>query len=164
MFVGDEVLLGVSFHAARARLADLTRGGTLLSVSQDAYGEGITGLVKAGPLGSAPGMSRLVDVLCRDPVLHEDSAVLTLRWEAIGPGGVLFPALDADLTLTPAGERATLLTLAGAYRPPLGGLGGRPDPAILQRIAPATIRTFLIRVADAIARPASAAGRTRARG
>ena len=68
----------------------------------------------------------------------------------------LFPALDADLTLRPAGEQATVLTLVGAYRPPLGGLGAGLDRAILHRVATATIRTFLGRVADAIVRPAGA--------
>jgi hypothetical protein len=155
------MLLDVSFNAAQARLANLTREGTLLDASQDAYGQGIIGVVRIGPLGSAPGMSRLVEVHFRDLVIHENSAVLTLRWEAIGPGGGLFPALDADITLSPAGEDATLLTLAGAYRPPLGTLGARLDQAILQRVAAATIRAFLDRVVDAIAYPASAAERAR---
>ena len=155
------MLLDVSFNAAQARLANLTREGTLLDASQDAYGLGIIGVVRIDPLGSAPGMSRLVEVHFRDLVIHENSAVLTLRWEAIGPGGGLFPALDADITLSPAGEDATLLTLAGAYRPPLGALGARLDQAILQRVAAATIRAFLDRVVDAIAHPASAAERAR---
>jgi len=37
--------------------------------------------------------------------------------------GGLFPVLDADITLTPAGEQTTRLALAGVYRPPLGRLG-----------------------------------------
>jgi hypothetical protein len=45
-------------------------------------------------------------------------ARLCLRWEAIGPDGALYPALDADLTLASAGETITLLTLAGVYRLP----------------------------------------------
>ena len=48
-----------------------------------------------------------------------DSARLALRWEASGPGGGLFPALDADITLTPAPKHSATLTLTGAYRPPL---------------------------------------------
>jgi hypothetical protein len=39
---------------------------------------------------------------------------------ATGPGGKLFPALDADIWLTPAGEYSARLSLAGAYRPPPG--------------------------------------------
>ncbi|MGE5287800.1 MAG: hypothetical protein ACM3ML_11455 [Micromonosporaceae bacterium] len=154
MFVGAEVVLEVSFDAARARLANLIRGGSLVNASKHAYGDGITGLARVGPLGSASAMSRLVEVHFRDLVAHDDSAVLTLRWEATGPGGGLFPALDADITLTPAGEQATLLTLAGAYRPPLGPLGTGLDRAILHRVAGATIRSFVNHVADAVAHPA----------
>ncbi len=158
MFIGDEVVLHVSFTAAKARLANLARGGSLVSASADAYDEGITGLVRVGPLSSAPGMSTLVEVHFLDLVSREDSALLALRWEAMGPGGRLFPALDADITLTPAGEHATLITLAGAYRPPLGTLGATLDRAILHRVAAATIQTFISRVADAIAHPASGMG------
>jgi hypothetical protein len=158
MFVGGEVLLDVSFQAAQARLANLTHGGSLVSASREAYGEGLTGVIRVGPLGAAPGLSRLVKVCFRELVTRDDSAVLTLRWEAIGPGGGLFPALDADITLTPAGAQATLLTLAGAYRPPLGALGTGFDRAILRRVATATIRALIDRVADAIAHPARVAG------
>src|SRR5215471_14569037 len=48
VFVGDEVRLDVSFAAARAGLATVTRDGLLLGVSEDAYGEWITGLVRVG--------------------------------------------------------------------------------------------------------------------
>lgn len=154
MFVGGEVLLDVSFETAGARLVNLIRGGSLLTASQDTYSDAIGGLARVGPLGSAPGMSRLVEVKFREPVTHGDSIVLTLRWEATGPGGGLFPALDADVTLTPAGAQATLLRLDGAYRPPLGALGAGLDRAILHRVATATIRGFIGRIGEAIAHPA----------
>jgi hypothetical protein len=161
VFISDEVLLDVSFAAAQARLANLARGGSLLSASQAAYGDGITGLARVGPLGSGPGMSRLVRVHFRDLVTREGSAALALRWEAAGPCGGLYPALDADITLTPAGEQATVLKLAGAYRPPLGAAGAGLDRVILHRLAAATARTFMNRVAGAIAHPGGAAERER---
>jgi AAA ATPase domain len=64
----------------------------------------------------------------------------------------------APITLTPAGEHATLLRLAGAYRPPLGSLGAGIDRVILHRGAAATIRAFISRVADAIAPATRVAG------
>ena len=90
---------------------------------------------RVGPRGSAPGMSRLVQVHFRDLMIREGLAALTLRWETAGPGGGLFPALDADITLTPAGDPASLLKLAGAYRPPLRALGAGLDRAIMHRVA-----------------------------
>ena len=161
MFVGEQVLLDVGFTAATARLANLVHGGSLVTASQDAYGEGITGLMRVGPLGPGAAVSRLVKVHFAELVSREDSAVLTLRWEAQGPGGGLFPALDADIMLAPAGEQATMLRLAGAYRPPLGVFGAGLNWAILHRVATATVRSFVGRMADAIAHPATAAERGR---
>jgi hypothetical protein len=153
MIVRDSVRLDVGFAAAQARLANLAHDSTLLIASRRAYGDGLTP-VRVGPVGSALGLSKLVEVRYRDLVTRNDSAVLTLRWEASGSGGGLFPALDADLTLTPDGEDATLLRLDGAYRPPLGGLGAGLDRALLRRVAVATIADFIGRIADAIVHPA----------
>jgi hypothetical protein len=150
MFVGDEVTLGVGFDAARAGVANLARRDLLTSASAEAYGEGFAAVVRVSPWGCGHGTSRLVKVHFRDLVMRDDSAVLALRWEAAGPGGGLFPALDADITLTPSGKHATRLRLAGSYRPPLGLLGAGLDRAILHQVAAATIRAFLSRVADSI--------------
>ena len=63
------------------------------------------GLVLVGPLGAAAGMSKLVEVHFLEVATRGESAVLAPRWEATGPGSRLFPALDADIWLTPAGGR-----------------------------------------------------------
>ena len=153
MFVADQVLLDLSFAAAVARLTEVARGGLLTPVSQGAYGDGLAGLARAGPLGAAPGMSKLVEVHLLDVAVHGESAMLPLRWQATGPGGRLFPALDADLALTPAAGHATRLSLAGAYRPPLGPVGTGLDKAIFHNVAQATIGSLLTRVADLLGRP-----------
>ena len=147
MFVGDEVALDVSFAVAQARLANLTRGGLLASASEDAYAHGVTGLSRVGVLG----LSREVRVQARELTERDDSAGLAIRWEVTGPGRGLFPVLDADIRLLPTGEQTTLLTLTGAYRPPLGAVGEALDRAILHRVAAATVRNFLSRVAAGIA-------------
>jgi hypothetical protein len=146
MFVGDEVALDVSFAVARARLANLTRGGLLASASEDAYALGVTGLLRVGTLG----LSREVRVQARELTERDGSAGLAIRWEVTGPGRGLFPVLDADIRLLPTGEQTTLLTLAGAYRPPLGSVGEALDRSILHRVAVATVRNFVSRVAAGI--------------
>ena len=73
----------------------------------------LPGLVLVGPLGAAAGMSKLVEVHFLEVATRGESAVLALRWEATGPGSTLFPALDADIWLTPAGEHSARLSLAG---------------------------------------------------
>jgi hypothetical protein len=153
VFIGGELLLDVSFDVARDRLISLIRGGSLLTASQDAYGDGVAGLARVGPLGPGPGVSRLVEVKFREPVTHGDSVTAAMRWEAIGPSGGLFPALDADLTLAPAEGGATVLRLAAAYRPPLGALGVQLDRVILHRVASVTVHAFLRRVGTAITHP-----------
>jgi hypothetical protein len=145
MFVGDEVLLDVSFAVARARLVNLTRSGLLRGASEDAYGLGIAGRPGAGTSGRG-GLAR---VRVRELAERDDSAGLAIRWEVTGPGDGLFPVLDADIKLTPAAERTTVLALAGAYRPPDAG-DEAPNRAILRRIASAAIRNFLGRVASVI--------------
>jgi hypothetical protein len=162
MFVRAELRLPVSFPAAQARLASLAHRGTLLSAAQEAAGDVTTGRARVGPVGPVPGLSRVVEVQFRDLIARGDSAQLALRWEAAGPGGALFPALDADITLTRVDDRTTSMTIAGVYRPPLTGLGAELDQVILHRVATATIRDFLSRVADAIAVQQTSAERRRA--
>ena len=130
---------------------NLAHGGSLASASRGAYGAGVAGLIRVGPLGAGPGLSKLAEVRFLDVVIRDGSAVLTLRWEATGPGGVLFPVLDADLTLTPAGKQGCRLAVDGAYRPPLGAVGSGLDKAVMRRVVTATMRSFLSRVADAVA-------------
>ena len=158
MFVAGEVLLDLSFPAAEARLANLARGGLLTPVPEGAYGDGLTGLVRVGPLGAAAGMSKLVEVHFLEVVTRGESAVLALRWEATGPGGRLFPALDADMSLTPAREHSTRLSLAGVYRPPLAALGAGLDRAVFHKVADVTVRSLLARVADVLGPPPEPAG------
>ena len=140
MFVGHEVPLNVSFAVAREKLTRL--GPTLFGPSEDAYGPD---LARVG----VSGVSKLVRVQVRELSWTDLSAGLALRWEATGPGGGLFPVLDADLKLTPDGAGARL-TMAGSYRPPLGSLGETLDRAILRRVATATIRSFMAQVAAQI--------------
>ncbi len=150
MFIDDEVPLAVGFDAARARLADLARNDTLAGASQAAYGEGVTELLRVGPLGSVPGTSKMVEVRFRNLVERDDYAGLAVRWEATGSGGGLFPALDADIMVMPTGERSSKLRLTGSYRPPLGALGAGLDRILLRTVATATLRTLLAQVAAAL--------------
>jgi uncharacterized membrane protein len=151
MFVQEEARLPIGFAVARTRLAPLARsGGLLLDASQAAYGDGVSGLAKVGPPGVWQDFSKLVMIHVGELTVADDSARLPLRWEATGPGSGLFPALDADITVRSDGDDATMLTLTGVYRPPLGKLGVLLDHAILSRVAAATIRDFVGRLAQAI--------------
>jgi hypothetical protein len=146
MFVGDEMQLEIGFAVARDRLRQLAEAGALLGSSEDAYDHGTIGLERVG----VRGLSKLVQVQVRELAWTDRSVGLAVRWEATGPGGGLFPVLDADITMTPAGGQVTILAVTGSYRPPLGPMGAALDRAILHRVATATIRAFLAEVAGRI--------------
>lgn len=150
--------LEVAFAVAQARLANLARGGWLLAASKSACSEGANSPAYSGLPRPARGMSRLVSVYSRDLVVRPASAHLAIRWVATIPGGEVYPALDADITLTPAGRGATTLTLAAAYRPAPENQGDDLDRAALRRMADVTIQALINRIAEAIAIPHPAAG------
>jgi hypothetical protein len=82
-------------------------------------------------------------------------SVLMLRREAADESERLFPALDADITLLPHGDQATLVGLTGVYRTP----AGTPlDRSAVRGVAAVTIRTLLSRIADVISDPAAPPG------
>jgi hypothetical protein len=155
MFLTVQKTIPVSFPAARARLVNLAAGNALEAASRESYHAGQALLLRVGPV---PTVTRLVTAHFREVVDHGDVSVLTLRWEAAGAGAGLFPALDADITLTAAVHDSTVMRLDGTYRPPLGHIGAGLDRAVMSRIAEATVRSFVNRIADAISNPEMQAG------
>jgi hypothetical protein len=84
------------------------------------------------------------------PAVHVGTrAIFPFRWSASGPGG-MFPGLDADLEVAPLGAETTQLAISARYVPPLGKVGKLIDRAILSRVAEATVKDFLDRVAAAV--------------
>ena len=158
MFASHEIRLAMTFARARARLAVVCHSGWLSGPSEQAYAEGLAGLIRVGPFDAVLGASKLVRVQVLEPVPRADTVVLPLRWEASRAAGRLFPVLDANLVLTPAGEDAATLALTGAYRPPLGSLGRRLDRGLLNRAAAATVRSLLARVAESMVAGEGTAG------
>ena len=147
MFADQAVTLDLDFPVARDRFLQLTHGDRLHGMSQDAYADGLGGHIRVGPLGSVPGMSKLVRVSLLDPVRRDEGVLVPMRREATGVMGRLFPVLDANLMLGQDDQGRGVLRIAGVYRPPLGGLGEDLDQIVLGRVASATIRSLLRRIA-----------------
>ena len=160
MFIGDHVQLNIGFAAARTRLGNLASRGVLLCASEHAYGETITGLADAG---SMPGASQLAGVRPGELTETHGTAQLPVHWEATTGDGNLFPALDADLTLTPAGDQTTVFALTGVFRPPPGLADAGLGQEIVGWFAAAAIRMFLARMASALVHPAGATPESPAR-
>jgi hypothetical protein len=156
VFAAHEIALDVSLGVAQARLANMARGDALSGPSRHVYEDGLTQLIRVGPLGGTPWPSKLVRVRFLDPVYRQDAMTLGLRWEATGATGGLFPVLDADITVTRAGEHTTRLALAGSYRPPMGWFGATLDRTVLHQVAAATVRALLHQVAELLSSPSLA--------
>jgi hypothetical protein len=150
MFVVEDLTVGTGSRVAQARFAHLLRGNWLAEVSEAACEGGGAGLLRVGPA------AKLVRVCFLDPVYRGDVMTVGLRWEAFRAAGGLFPVLDANISISPAGDDTARLALAGCYRPPLGRLGAGLDRAIMHRVATATMRCLLQSVAETLVSPAPA--------
>jgi len=159
MFITHRLIVNSPYAAARARLARFVDTGGLAVVAQDSYQGVITRVIRVGPAGDVPGVSKLVQVRFVGPVERGGATTIWLHWEATGAAGGLFPALDADLILMAKGQERTQLRLHGYYRPPLGRLGAGLDRAVMYRVASATVHALLHRVAGALAEPGQGAVR-----
>jgi len=97
-----------------------------------------------------------------EPVYRHEAMTLGVRWEATGVAGKSFPVLDANIRLSGEGSQGSRVVLTASYRPPLGAAGAGLDRLVLHKVATATIRTFLARVASALEGTREAAGETAA--
>jgi Rrf2 family protein len=102
-------------------------------------------LVRIGPGG--PGwLGKVVAVDFATPQGTDDDLVIPVSWEATGPSG-LFPRFKGELHVSAVDPDRTELSLSGRYRPPLGRAGHVLDEAVLARVAHATMRSLLRRMA-----------------
>ena len=58
--------------------------------------------------------------------------------------------MDAELELASLGPQLTQLSISGRYQPPMGLVGRTIDKALLSRVAEATIKDFVDRLASAL--------------
>jgi len=122
--------------------------GWLPGLAEHANFRGDQLLAQVG-FGEAIRLKRTVVVEMDPPVRLSSKWIFPLRWAASGPAG-LFPALDADLEVAPLGTGRTQLAMSARYVPPFGAVGRAIDRAFLSRVAEATLKDFLDRVAEAI--------------
>ncbi|MEA2635954.1 MAG: hypothetical protein QOH92_2721 [Chloroflexota bacterium] len=94
------------------------------------------------------------------PVRSSARTWIPISWQATGPSG-LFPVLEGDLEIASLGAERTQLAFSARYRPPLGPIGRTANRALLSRVAEATIKDFVDRIAErldgqiALVRPAA---------
>lgn len=111
-----------------------------------AYREGEELRAKVGPID---GLAKSVSLDIGVAEIHRSGLVYPVRWTAHG-AAALFPELNADLALSQMGPFMTSLSLDGTYQPPLGVVGRVADRMILGRVADATVRNWMDRLAAAV--------------
>jgi hypothetical protein len=118
----------------------------LPGLATDAHQRGDDLLAEVG-FGEKVRMRRLVRIELGEPVRAATKTIIPLRWIATGPTG-LFPEMDADLEIAPLAPGRCQLAMSARYVPPLGVMGRALDRAVLFRVAEATLKDFLDRVAE----------------
>src|SRR6266705_3437880 len=118
MFVTEETTLGLPLGRAVAQLGSAIESGWFGEVSDHAYAAGLAVLTRAGPPGDVRGLAKTGQVRLSGPRERVTGVAYALRWVATGPAGGLFPALDADMSLTRVDASRTRLAIIACYRPP----------------------------------------------
>lgn len=114
-----------------------------------AYREGEMIKARVGPSGS---IAKSVSLEMGRPEVQRRGVVYPVRWLANGAGS-LFPDLKAELVLSQLGPDQTTMALDGTYDPPLGSVGRLLDRAMMGRVAEATVRNWVDRLAFEITGP-----------
>jgi len=153
-------------HLEAVLLRDPRRWLPVLAADAGDHGDRLSAAVGLAVDGHR--MRKVVDIEVGEPVRLGEKVVLPLTWRAAG-AEALFPVMEGDLELAPLGPAISQLAMSARYRPPLGAVGRAIDRAVLHRVAEATIKDFVDRVAEALeaqaeakteAVPASGAGGT----
>ena len=117
-----------------------------------AYGQEAVGTPVRVRLQLSPRFDWLrvpVRVESRTPSAVHTGAEIAIHWAADVLTGV-FPEMDADLLVRPAGEGSATLVLEGHYRPRLGLAGLLADRLVGRFVAAATAQQFLERLAGVL--------------
>lgn len=78
-----------------------------------------------------------------------DITVIPISWRPAGKA-LMLPSLEGDLEVAAMGQDHTQLAISARYQPPLGWVGTVADRALMRRVAEATVKDFLDRVAHAV--------------
>jgi hypothetical protein len=94
-------------------------------------------------------LAKTVDVSVGSPSRGPGETWIPIRWEASGTPS-LFPSMDADLIVATVGASLTQVALRGTYHAPFGKVGQAVDRMLLHRVAEASVKTLLDRIAASL--------------
>ncbi|GMQ85499.1 MAG: hypothetical protein BMS9Abin07_1065 [Acidimicrobiia bacterium] len=125
-----------------------TRDLPLNELATDAYRDGERLTARIG-VGGTEAFAKTVELQLQDLSSAPDKVVLSIGWTATGPTA-LFPRMDGDLMIEPLGPDLTQLSFQGSYTPPFGAPGLLLDQWVLHRVAEASVKNLVDRVADSL--------------
>ena len=153
MFVYYYVYLGLPFEDIEGRILGLIDG--FEDWAGAAYREGEELRATLGPGHGGDLLAKTVRIRVGEPVRGTAETAIPLVWEATGTPG-LFPKMEADLVIAALGPELSQVALRGTYEPPLGILGRALDRTLLHRLAEASVKGLVDRIAHAVAENATA--------
>src|SRR5262249_56931481 len=96
--------------------------------------------------GAAVRVGGKVVVTVGEPARMAFKTLQPISWRPAHTEALL-PAMDAEIEMAPMGPTHTQLAMTARYTPPFGLVGRVADRALLHRVAEATVKDFLDRVA-----------------
>lgn len=145
MFVHYQTEVPISMADVELRLDHLR--SHLDSWADVAYREGEELRARVGPGGGAVAKEVRLEIGTAE--IHRSGLIYAVNWSATG-AEVLFPRLEAELSISHDGHDQTRITIDGTYQPPLGTLGKVVDRVVLRRVAESTVKSWVDRLADAL--------------
>ena len=153
MFVRYYLELPLAAAQVEQTLVDAPPGWlAALSTAAQERGEGLAARVGAGagpegsPADARPGRRIVLEL---GPPVHLPTMIwLPLRWEPVGPDGLL-PRMDATIELGALGQDRTQLAISAQFQHPAAP-GQGIDRGLAQRVAEATLKDFLDQLGHAI--------------
>jgi len=123
--------------------------GAVSDIATEAYRDGELLRTKVGIGQGGQLLAKSVRVQVGEPVRGDHESEIPITWRATGTPG-LFPAMDAGIVVAALGPDLTQIALRGSYEPPLGSLGRALDRTLLHRVAEASVKSFLDRIASSL--------------
>ena len=93
-------------------------------------------------------LAKTVELTVAEPARGATETWIPIEWEATGTPS-LFPRMQADLVVAAVGLELAQIALRGAYQVPLGKVGVAINRTFLHRVAEASVKSFLDRIATA---------------
>jgi hypothetical protein len=94
-------------------------------------------------------IGKTVEVRTGEQVRGATELSIPVVWEASGPRA-LFPRLEGDLLIAALSTDVTQLALRGSYVPPFKRVGQALDRVVRHRLAEASVKSFVERIASRV--------------